>query len=309
MNQRSDIDRMLEIWLADGPSTMPDRVVDVVADRISVQHQRRSWRLLRRFSMSRSFKPAAAAAAAAVLVLAVIGWNLLPGRSGIARPGPSPTPTIQPTPSVLPVPSATDAAYACDDPAFRCAGVLAAGGVSTAAFKPHLAFTIPAGWVNSLDRERTYNLRPPTNSLFFQVLSQVAIPNQNAYCTAERKPGAGTTVADFVQFFTTHPGLTATAPEAIKVGGYDGMRLTVHVNSSWTVRCPGSIGPAVVLVTDSVAKPDRVSWIDDQYTTMSIIDVAGTTVIARIESGPTLDAATRDQARMQPIIDSFQFTP
>jgi hypothetical protein len=33
MNHRSDTDRLLRHWLADGPSTMPDRVVDVVADR------------------------------------------------------------------------------------------------------------------------------------------------------------------------------------------------------------------------------------------------------------------------------------
>ena len=42
--ERSDFDGLLRIWFADGPATMPDRVVDVVADRIARQRQRRGWR-------------------------------------------------------------------------------------------------------------------------------------------------------------------------------------------------------------------------------------------------------------------------
>ena len=45
MNDHSDIERVLATWFDDGPSTMPDRVVDVVADRIGRQSQRRAWRL------------------------------------------------------------------------------------------------------------------------------------------------------------------------------------------------------------------------------------------------------------------------
>ena len=45
MNERADIDRVLRRWFDDGPSTMPDRVVDVVAERIAVEHQRPARRL------------------------------------------------------------------------------------------------------------------------------------------------------------------------------------------------------------------------------------------------------------------------
>lgn len=302
--ERSDFDRALREWFSDGPTTMPDRVVDLLADRIDRQPQRHAWRLRGRPFMNSYAK--VALAAAAVVILAVAGYSILP-RTGPGPGGvPSPSPTVLPAATKTPIPSA--AAYPCDDSAFRCAGILAAGSVSTSAFKPHLTFTIPDGWANSLDRERTFNLKPADGTMFFAIYSQVAIPNQNGACAAERKAGAGTTVADFVDFFTSHPGLITSTAEPIKVGGYDGMRVTVHVKPSWTARCPGSVAPAVVLLTDTVATPDRVIWVDDQYSTISIIDVAGTTVIARVESGPSDTAARFDQARMQPVIDSFQFT-
>ena len=45
MNERSDISRVLQHWFDDGPSTMPDRVVDVVADRIARQSRAMEARL------------------------------------------------------------------------------------------------------------------------------------------------------------------------------------------------------------------------------------------------------------------------
>ena len=53
MNERGDISPALQHWFADGPTTMPDRVVNVVADRIAREPQRRGWRLRR----SRSSTP------------------------------------------------------------------------------------------------------------------------------------------------------------------------------------------------------------------------------------------------------------
>ena len=43
--ERSDFDRALRTWFEDGPTVMADRVVDVIADRIARQPQRRKWRL------------------------------------------------------------------------------------------------------------------------------------------------------------------------------------------------------------------------------------------------------------------------
>ena len=45
MTHERDIERILDHWFADGPDEAPDRVLDVVVDRIERQSQRPAWRL------------------------------------------------------------------------------------------------------------------------------------------------------------------------------------------------------------------------------------------------------------------------
>ena len=79
MTQPRDIERLLDQWFADGSSVAPDRVIDIVADRIERQPQRPAWRLdWRHLSMNPLAK--AGVAIAAVVLVAFVGYNLLPGR-------------------------------------------------------------------------------------------------------------------------------------------------------------------------------------------------------------------------------------
>ncbi|HEU0237324.1 MAG TPA: hypothetical protein VFR14_12870 [Candidatus Limnocylindrales bacterium] len=310
MNERSDIDRLLRHWIDDGPSTMPDRVIDVVADRISTQRQRRPWRQPWSEPMNLILKGAAAAAAVIVLIAA---WNLMPrapdgAGSPSASPGESPAPTTAPSSSASPSPTA--GGFACDDPAFSCAGVLAPGDHTTIAFRPALTFTVATGWVNTLDRERALTLHDNESpGHFFQIMSQVAIPEQNEECSAARRAGVGNSVADWQAFLVGHSGLTASSPQAIDVGGHEGIRIDVRVADDWTGSCPGSLGPAVVLITDSGEPPSRARWIDDQRTTLRIVDVAGETVILYLETSPSPADLAAVNAELQPVIDTFRFAP
>ena len=93
MNDRADIDRVLDHWFSDGPSQMPDRVVDTVADRIARQRQRPSWRLLIERGTPVNGTLRIAAALAAVLVIGLVGLRFLGigGGSSVGAPGGSPT--------------------------------------------------------------------------------------------------------------------------------------------------------------------------------------------------------------------------
>jgi hypothetical protein len=307
MNQRSDIDRVLQVWMTDGPAAIPDRVVEVVAARIGVQRQRRAWPFPGRTTVNTQIKLIAALAAA--IVLAVVGYNLLPG-SGIGGPGPSPTPA----PTATPAPAATIGPTAspgpCDEPDAICSGLLIPGATSTVAFQPKLTFTVPSGWTNTLDKARAYTIHYNfTRGHFLQLVSQLAIPDQTADCSPAWKTGAGNTVGDWVTFLTTHPGLEATAPKAVTIGGYEGMQLDLHVAADWTETCPDSLGPAVVLWTHSGAQPETSRWIDDQQTTFRIIDVAGETVIIYLESSWNADDLAALNTEFAAFFASFQFTP
>jgi len=95
----------------------------------------------------------------------------------------------------------------------------------------------------------------------------------------------------------------------VTIDGRSGVSIVVKVAPTWTQTCPNAEGPAVMLVTDSGATPDRTIWIDNQVETLTILDVAGTTVIIRLESGSEAAAQPRDLAKVKPVIDSMRFTP
>jgi hypothetical protein len=96
MNRPPNVELVLREYLADDGAIAPNHVLDVVAERIGRQRQRRVWRLHGRPSMNTQFKLIAAAAAA--VVLAIAGWNLLPKTSSVGGP-PTPAPTAPPLPA------------------------------------------------------------------------------------------------------------------------------------------------------------------------------------------------------------------
>ena len=116
MTQQRDIERLLDHWFSDGPVQAPDRVVDIVGDRIERQSQRPAWRLHWRPTTVNAYAKIAVAAAA-VLIVAVVGYNLLPGRStGVGGPAPSVNPTVRPTATPTATPPAPSTVSATPSP-------------------------------------------------------------------------------------------------------------------------------------------------------------------------------------------------
>ena len=111
MSTDRDVTRIVRSWLEEGATALPDRVLDAVLDQVPATSQRRSWWPARRLNeMNNALK--IAIVAAAVVVIAVVGFNLVPRQGGIGGPGPSPTasprrqtPTQTPTPTPSPLPS------------------------------------------------------------------------------------------------------------------------------------------------------------------------------------------------------------
>ena len=96
MTQQRDIERLLDHWFSDGPSQAPDRIVDIVGDRIERQSQRPAWRLHRRPTTVNAYAKITVAAAA-VLIVAVVGYKLLPaGSTGVGGPAPTAVPRCRP---------------------------------------------------------------------------------------------------------------------------------------------------------------------------------------------------------------------
>lgn len=107
MSTDRETTRVVRSWLEEGVTALPDRVLDAVLDQVPTTPQRRSWWPSRRFFDLNSYARIAIGAAAVVLV-AVIGYSLIPGRGGIGGQ-PTAVPTVAPTaatPSSSPAPLA-----------------------------------------------------------------------------------------------------------------------------------------------------------------------------------------------------------
>ena len=155
MKRTPDVELVLRDYLADDGLTAPDFILDVVEARIGRQPQRRGWPFLRRTNVTRQFKLIAGLAAA--LVVAVVGYNLLPGRSGPGTPTTAPTASAQPTSvaTAAPTPSATFA---------YPSGILPPGSHATASFLPAFTFTLSEPWVLDGDTSSYYSLFPDSTA-------------------------------------------------------------------------------------------------------------------------------------------------
>jgi hypothetical protein len=308
MTQPRDIDRLLDLWLSDGSSVAPDRVLDVVADRIERQPQRPAWRLDWRLLPMNPIAKAGAAIAAVVLV-ALIGYNLLPGPTGLGGTGGTPVPSVNPPPTATPAPTAAPTAFPCEQ-GTPCAGQLTAGRHTSSAFQPAIAYDVPVNWTNPRDKSNTYVLHSSGGpDHFIGLYSHVAIPEQDATCKVTRRSGVGNGVADWVEFLTTHPGLHALDPETLTVGGYPATRVTFTVAATWTQTCPKSVGPAVITITGDGTVPAWKDMVDDQTTSLTIVGVPGQTVIIEVQTGGAQTNQDLVWNMVKPVIDSLTFTP
>ena len=93
--ERDRSTRIVLSWLREDAHENAERVLLLALDEVDTTPQRRSWWPARRFSnMNTQIK--ALLAVAAVVAIAVVGYNLLPGRGGIGGPIATPSPSPGP---------------------------------------------------------------------------------------------------------------------------------------------------------------------------------------------------------------------
>ena len=105
MSAERDVNRIVRSWIRADEHDSADRVLQIVLSRLDATPQRRPLWPPRRFAHVNKLAPAAIAAAA-VLVVAVIGYNLIPGAANIGGQ-PTPAPTITQPPTTSPSPGFT----------------------------------------------------------------------------------------------------------------------------------------------------------------------------------------------------------
>jgi hypothetical protein len=298
MNQPRDLERVLDAWMSDGPTVAPDRVLDVVVDRIERHGQRPAWRLdWRHLRMNTTFK--LATAAAAVAIVAVVGYNLLPGGSteiGGPAPTPSPTATSKATP-------AWDAASAGGCGELGCGGPLTAGTYTSKSLKPAVTYSLTTDWVNLRDWPEFFQLYPdtPANRAIaaagqypphIVILPGAITVSPSAACVHDYATDrTEVDTARFVEFLTTRQNLATTEPVSVTVGGLTGQQIDASIEPGWTGCLPSA------LIGEALTERDRIRYI--------VLDTSdGGTLMIRLR-GPADSDAFFFEA--MPVIESFKF--
>jgi hypothetical protein len=301
MNRSPDVELVLRDYFADDGLTAPDYLLDVVEGRISRQPQRHTWRLPWRLPpMNRIITYVAAAVA--VLVLAVVGYNLLPRQGGVGGQ-PTALPTSSPAatgPVDLPSGTLTAGRYRLDlsfiDPGLSIVAAVPAGWIG----HPEIpALTSPAGsneglLIGFMQADRLFS------DACHWDLDGTGSPDQQGDVVV------GPTAADLVSALQANASYMTSGHEPTSVGGFQARALELQLPGNDVIstcdRRPGeSTGDYFVFPGGFYAQGTNSRW------HLHIIDVDGTRLITMISIAEGTSEAEFEVA--EAIAMSFEVTP
>jgi hypothetical protein len=307
----NDFDRTARLWLDDGPTRSPDRVLQSALDEIHVTRQRRSWWPARRIFDMNAMK---AAIGGAVIVAAVaLAIVILPagsgGFAGFGGPAATPTPAPTPVPTPVPTPSPMPVALSSngDESTAFSATTFSAGDP----FPIPFTMDVPTGWHGNIGGQYAVFFSDVSSTGGVQLtLSQAMYADPcGAWVEAATQPGPA--VADLVAALTSLPRIDVTTPIPVTIDGAQGQRLTLSLPSDGTA-CPTPSGATPSPPADGndgyhiwqLPLGADLTLTPGQPVTLTIVDVGGERLV--IASEPTSATSTED---VQRIVDSIRFHP
>ncbi len=224
----------------------------------------------------------------------------------------------------------------CRNTADDCLGTLQAGthastffdGRDASAAVPtdgaygQLRYTVPAGWANSEDFPIDYDLMPAADyagaagvtdgSAYhgIYIFARPAAQADNASCANQLAPGVGQTPAALAAWVANRPGVIATKPTAITIGGDPGFMLDLHLAPNRTKRCPGDSFPSQGLLVDAGGATDGWNWGiggTEQQRLILLAIGGGHTVAIFVDDNSSPSRFGELVAQAMPIITTFQF--
>lgn len=215
---------------------------------------------------------------------------------------------------------------ACLDPNGWCLGDLDPGTYGSMSFNPFVAtsawasdygalsYTVPAGWTNIEDCDYCFKLAKqggPADGPGIIMFSDVAAHSQDPACPEVPEPGIAHTATAIATWLKGLPGLVATAPVPIAIGGLSGMMLDISVAPSWTRTCSFSGSDPVVTTFTHASAVSGFDWNVGATVHERVIlldSSGGRTLLVEVDA-PDQVAFDTLVAESMPVIQSFQFKP
>jgi hypothetical protein len=171
--------------------------------------------------------------------------------------------------------------------------------------------TLPDGWLDDGASDMFVGLLPAAQDTYAFLDVFRNMPIASVDCAEAPEPDVGNTASDVIGALSERPGLAASDPVPVTIGGLSGLQLDFAVAEDWTGTCPGIGTPWVPLVH----MPGFVYWGAEpgERFRVIVLDVAPlpedmyATVMIFIYAA---DAAVWDEhlAASMAIVDSFDFT-
>jgi hypothetical protein len=286
MSTDRDTTRIVRSWLEEGVTALPERVLDTVLDQVPATPQRRSWWPPRRFADMNTYAKFVLAAAAVVLV-AVVGYNLLPRNPGVGgQPSASPAPTPAPMPS----------------------GSMAAGtylvSASTLTLYPY-TFTVPTGWTGGDGARRGDAFEQTGVELTTWLITHVYA--DSCHWTGTLAPVS--TGPALVAALTAQLGHAHSAPVQTTIGGRLATKLSLSLDAAADVSTCQVAGHVHIWPDPGPDENGGWAMIPGETVTVYVIDRNGKVMV--LMTVQHTDSPPADVAALQQILDSvvFQATP
>jgi hypothetical protein len=307
MTSRKDPDRLIYEFLEEGPTELADQVFDAVRASIDQKRQRAVIGLWRVPIMNKVF-PISLGAAAVVVALVVGSRLLAPAAAGTvgsaSSASPAATAAASPSLSIEPTPSPSASA---GPSTFAIYQAEADGSLG-------IDVTVAPGWggdqgMGTLEKSDLVGM------IVFRDSPRLFVPRDPCrwLSTLPKKPS--TTVASYVTALGAQLSRQASAPKDIKIDGYAGKRITLHVPEDLeSDGTSGGVFPACdqshfCSLADPVSYPTdgcaRYHQAPGQIDEVSIVNVNGTVVLIFAAYYP--ETSPGDVAELRAIVDSITF--
>jgi hypothetical protein len=199
----------------------------------------------------------------------------------------------------------TESPQRCGNGARTCAGALAAGEHHTIVFEPAFRYETPASWANPIDIEGVFEIFPYvpalTSNPYIEMLSDASSVAQDAGCPTGPDDSRGTGVQDWIDYLVTHPGLDASAPMPVSIGGASGQSIDLSISAD--------AEPLCFIWSNDLGQPAQFGIDPGRRMRLAIIDVRGTTVLIAMygAASSTAEGFAQELSEMRPFIDSIEF--
>lgn len=287
MSQHHDIDRVLDIWLAEGPSQVPDRVFDDAIARVDRQAQPSAWRTRLRIS-DMNTPVRLLAGAVAIVAFVGVGIAVLRPSSNIGQvPGPTVSLAPSPSPTRLPTRGPIEPGRYFIEKGLQSASTI--------------SFTMPAGWIGENGGVRKYPDDSEREIAWGPTIVDAVFADP---CGSNETVMVGPTADDLIAALSELPGLGVADPVDITIGDRPGRSVELTVPPTVDVTaCDPPIGLQV--------------WLDRSGSYMVLdAEAPARVVMADLEDGRFMLGLSRrvttpsdDVAEFEAILNSISFEP